>query len=60
MNSPKRVQLTLRVTKTLDEQLTAQAQKLGVSKNAYISMLLSRVPEVEQSMKEAKPHEHTA
>ncbi|WP_169304844.1 toxin-antitoxin system HicB family antitoxin [Alicyclobacillus acidocaldarius] len=61
MNSPERVQVTVRISRELDEALACQARKLGVTKNAYIAMVLSRVPEVRDSMKGSnRDHEHTA
>ena len=65
MSSPERVQVTVRISKSLDEALAMQAKKLGVTKNAYIAMVLSRVPEIQESMKSMKgkgtiEHEHTA
>lgn len=41
MNSSKRNQTTLRIPKELDEKLTNKAKELGVSKNAYILMLIT-------------------
>ncbi|WP_368662638.1 toxin-antitoxin system HicB family antitoxin [Alicyclobacillus sendaiensis] len=63
VNSPERVQVTVRISKSLDEALAMQAKKLGITKNAYIAMVLSRVPEIQESMKSMKgtiEHEHTA
>jgi predicted DNA-binding protein len=42
VNSPNRHQITLRVSKELDRKLTKLSRDLGVSKNAYILMVLSK------------------
>lgn len=43
MNSPnKRTQITLRLPKELIAEVTIMADKMGVSKNAYILMLISQ------------------
>ncbi|BCJ86503.1 toxin-antitoxin system HicB family antitoxin [Effusibacillus dendaii] len=42
MNSPKRSQITLRLNKDLDERIALLSNKIGVSKNAYILMVLAR------------------
>lgn len=38
----KRNQMTLRITSDLDEKLNEKSNDLGVSKNAYILMILSK------------------
>lgn len=43
MNSPVRVQVTLRLPKELDKKISKQAEKLGISKNAYILISLMKV-----------------
>jgi predicted HicB family RNase H-like nuclease len=40
VNSPRKI-MTLRITAELDQKLTDQAKKLGISKNAYITTLLN-------------------
>lgn len=40
MNSLKRAQLTLRIPKEKDQQLTEKSQKMGVSKNAVVLMAI--------------------
>lgn len=45
MNSSMRNQTTLRIPKELDENLTNTAKQLGISKNAYILMILTNVIE---------------
>jgi hypothetical protein len=43
MNSPgKRTQVTLRLPKELAAEVTMMADKMGVSKNAYILILISQ------------------
>jgi len=51
MNSPdKRTQVTLRLPKELATEVTIMADKMGVSKNAYILMLLSQaLKKIEQT-----------
>lgn len=44
MNSPqreKRHQVTLRIPKEVDKAITEAAEKMGISKNAYIIMVLN-------------------
>ncbi|MBB6672635.1 toxin-antitoxin system HicB family antitoxin [Cohnella nanjingensis] len=41
MNS-NRSQLTLRITSSLDEKLSELSQAMGVSKNAFILMILNK------------------
>ena len=41
--SDKKVQLSLRIPKELDEKLKRYAEDLGISENAYITMLLSKI-----------------
>ena len=41
-NNTKRVQFTLRVDQKVNEKLEKEAALLGMSKNAYISMLLHK------------------
>lgn len=38
----KRNQMTLRLTGDIDEKLVQLSKKMGVSKNAYIMMVLSK------------------
>jgi predicted HicB family RNase H-like nuclease len=48
VNSPKqdnRQQITLRIPKDLDKAITDKAKKLGISKNAYIIMILKQFVE---------------
>jgi len=42
VKSPRKV-LTLRITAELDQKLSDQAKKLGISKNAYITTLLNNM-----------------
>lgn len=39
--APNKKQTTLRIPKELDEKLTSNAKELGISKNAYILMLIT-------------------
>jgi hypothetical protein len=41
VKSPNKTQISLRLNKSMDAALTAAANKVGVSKNAYIIMLLA-------------------
>jgi len=41
MNSLKRKQLTLRLPAELDKKLEKEAQKMGISKNAFAIMVLT-------------------
>lgn len=42
MTNDTRVRLTVRINKGLDDKLFRRSKKLGVSKNAYILMLLNK------------------
>jgi len=41
MTNDMRARLTLRMNKSLDEELSGRSKRLGISKNAYILMLLT-------------------
>jgi len=46
VNSPKqekRHQVTLRIPKEVDRAITEAAKKMGISKNAYIIMILTKI-----------------
>lgn len=45
MNSPKRRPTTYRFTPELDKRIAQEAEKLGISKNAFVQMTLSRLLE---------------
>jgi len=38
----KRQQITLRIPKDVDKAITEAAKKMGISKNAYIIMILNK------------------
>ena len=50
-----KVRLTLRILRSLDNQITAQAKQMGIPKNAYINLKLH-----EAMNKEADPKSVTA
>lgn len=45
MNSPQRRPTTFRLTPELDKIITEEAKRLGVSKNAFVQMTLSKALE---------------
>lgn len=48
MKSPeqeKRLQTTLRLPKEIDTKVTSMAKKMGISKNAYILMIITKALE---------------
>lgn len=42
MNSPTRTQTTLRMNEELDKMLEQKSKQLGISKNAYILLLIQQ------------------
>lgn len=53
MTNDTRVRLTVRVNKTLDDKLFSRSKSLGVSKNAYILLLLNKA--VSEEMQHVDP-----
>jgi len=47
VNSPKKKPTTYRLTPELDQIITRKAAKLGLSKNAFVQLTLSRALEQE-------------
>lgn len=45
MNSPRRRPTTFRLTPELDKIITEEAKRMGVSKNAFVQMTLSKALE---------------
>ncbi|GMA55433.1 hypothetical protein GCM10025857_67900 [Alicyclobacillus contaminans] len=48
MTSPKKLQTTLRLPKSMDSKLAKKAEQMGVSKNALVMMILTKALEDEQ------------
>lgn len=45
MIAPERSQLTVRITKELNRKIAKAAKKLGISKNAFVQLILSQALE---------------